>query len=307
MKVQQVTLTVITPFFNSFKFLKNHLERSKALVKDLPIEFIYIDDGSVDKSYYYLKKKIRGFNRIRVYKLKKNFGPGSARNLGIKKSKSSNIIFLDCDDYLIKKGLNELLKYLSVKRSFDLIFFNFIKKNFLNYNLAKKYLSKISLIKNFLRLELDMCPNFYLYNKNFLIKNSIYFHKGIYEDINFVLKCFVKQKKIIRLHYTVYKKNITKNSITNSYTDRHLVDFIKSSIRKVKYFNTNIKNKIKIVKTKDLQYGLRGDYFFANKILNNIIKSKYDLNYININFKKIINSQFKSITKYDEFTKKNLF
>lgn len=308
-KNKKILISIIVPYYNSYIHIMSHLKRAKHVATDLPVEFIYIDDGSIEqKAYHYLKKEIENITNIRVYKLKNNLGPGIARNLGIKKSLSSNIIFLDSDDELIKKELKKLIDYLIMNNEYyDIIFYNFIRKKYKQINLSKKIFNHGQLVKNYLRLELDMCPNFYLYNKNFLINNSIYFQKGIYEDINFCLKCFVHIKKIKRINLTLYKKNVVKNSITSSYSDRHLVDFIKSSLSKFKYFNNVIKNKFKCVKSSDLQYGLRGDYVAARKIFNNIKNSEYSVNYINHKYKKIINKKFAPITEYDKFTKNNLF
>ena len=65
----------------------------------------------------------------------------------------------------------------------------------------------------------------------------------------------------------MFIQNKSINSITNTFTDKHLKDFNKSSFYKFKYFNKNIKNSNKTTNTADCQYGIRGDYIFA-KILS---------------------------------------
>ena len=46
------------------------------------------------------------------------------------------------------------------------------------------------LVKKFLRTEFDMGSNFYLFKKKFLIDKKIFFKKGFFEDILFMLKVF---------------------------------------------------------------------------------------------------------------------
>ena len=46
-----------------------------------------------------------------------------------------------------------------------MIFINYFKKKNLQINLCKKKLPIKSIVKLFLRTELEMCSNFYLFNK----------------------------------------------------------------------------------------------------------------------------------------------
>ena len=156
-----------------------------------------------------IKKKLKTNNSkiFRFFKLKKNSGPGIARNLGVRKSKSEFILFLDIDDKLNISNFNKLFFFLKNNKSKDLIFFNYTnynskKKILHNFNKLKKY----DLIKKFLRTELDMSPNFYLFRRKFLIRNKIFFRKGFYEDIDYILKVYFKSKK----NFFLFKKCLYK-------------------------------------------------------------------------------------------------
>ena len=94
-----IKVSVIIPFYNQKKeFLKQALDSVlNQTIKDL--EVICIDDGSDNFDCFNLVSEIQKIDkRIRLYK-QYHLGSGSARNLGIEKSKGENIMFLDSDDF----------------------------------------------------------------------------------------------------------------------------------------------------------------------------------------------------------------
>ena len=304
----KILITIVTPFYNAKNLLKAHFDKIQSLIKHASVEIIYVDDGSCDYGFEFLKEKTKNLNNIQVIRLNKNNGPGVARNVGIKKANGNFILFLDVDDELFIKGFNKLIYHTKKNLNCDLFFFDYIKKNKdIQINLSKKKLNKDKLIKLFLRTDLDMCPNFYLYRKKFLLRKKIFFQKGFYEDILFVLKVFVFIKEKKHLDEKVYRKNVNKNSITNTFSDKHIKSFIQSSFSKNIFFYKNIFDKFKYIYVSDLQYGLRGDYLFAHKLLLNCKKPKTTVKIIDNSYKKIINENFYASTTYDKTVKKKLF
>lgn len=111
-------ISVIIPTYNRAKLINRSL--SSVLNQTYNnIEIIIIDDGSTDNT----KKIIKKFkdNRIKYIKLKKNKGPGYARNIGIKKSKGEFIAFQDSDDIYHKDKLEKQIINLK-KNNSDLDF-----------------------------------------------------------------------------------------------------------------------------------------------------------------------------------------
>jgi glycosyltransferase involved in cell wall biosynthesis len=304
----EILISIIIPYYNDKNnLLIKYATKLDKILNNLPVEIIYIDDGSTDKSYENLSNINLKSNLFRFIRLKKNNGPGIARNLGIKKSKGQYLIFLDSDDMLIKKGIQKLLEKVRYKKNFDLIFLNYIKKEIKQINLSKSNFTKKDLLKKYLRTELDMGPNFYLFRKKFIQSNKFYFKKGYYEDILFMLKVFTKMKRYSHFLFKVYIKNNNKNSITNNFSFKHLKDFNNACVSKKNYFLSNIDGNFEGINYNDLQFGLRGDYVFSQKILKKCRANYKKIELNKLFYKKIISDKFIPLTTYDKIVMKDLF
>lgn len=90
-------LTIIIPIYNASDYLSGALSSIRR--QNLNIEIILIDDASTE-DYTNILNEYRDLN-IKYIKLKKNKGPGNARNIGLKYANTEYILFLDSDDELI--------------------------------------------------------------------------------------------------------------------------------------------------------------------------------------------------------------
>ncbi len=68
-------------------------------------EIIIVDDGSVDASSDILLSKF--YNQITLIKLGSNFGPATARNIGVRFSRGKILFFLDSDQYISNQDIFE--------------------------------------------------------------------------------------------------------------------------------------------------------------------------------------------------------
>lgn len=304
-----IDISIITPFFNCKKIINKHYDFHKLLINKSNCEIIYVDDSSTDGSYVKLKKIINAEKKknVSIYSLDRNYGPGVARNLAIKKSLGKYLIFLDADDKLNLKAFSKVLKKIKKNNKEDIFFLGYQKKKNPQIDLSKNKFDKKILLKKYLRTELDMNPNFYLFRKNFILNNKIFFQSGFYEDIPFILKCFFYSKKFNFFPEEIYIKNNYRNSITNSFTEKHIFSFVNSSKEKFKFFNLNMRSKLPLSFVDDLQYGLRGDYCFVKKIITKCkLKKNYQKKIINF-YKKLISRKFTPLTGYDKIVKRDLF
>ena len=116
------TTSVVIPTFNRERFIKECVE-SVMFQTTQPDEIIVVDDGSVDNTREILETigfsdAVNGETRLR-YIFQNNKGVSSARNAGIKASRSEYIALLDSDDHWEKNKLENLaeLSYRGTKYS----------------------------------------------------------------------------------------------------------------------------------------------------------------------------------------------
>lgn len=101
-------ISVVIPTYNKAQSLKKAIE-SVLNQTYQNLEVIVIDDGSTDET----KEVVKSFKDPRIiYFWKKNKGPASARNMGIKRAKGKYIAFLDSDDLWLKEKLEKQIDFM---------------------------------------------------------------------------------------------------------------------------------------------------------------------------------------------------
>ena len=101
------SVTVITPCFNCDAYISDTIN-SVINQTYKPIEHIIVDDGSTDNS----SRIIESFgNRVRLLS-QQNMGVSHARNRGLLEAKGEYILFLDGDDILHEKALENLINLI---------------------------------------------------------------------------------------------------------------------------------------------------------------------------------------------------
>ena len=99
-------ISIIILNWNGKEITKDCLNSMKKQINK-NYEIILIDNGSIDGSPEYLKKK---FSFVRLVQNKENLGCSKSYNLGVKKSKGNYIMILNNDVVLDKNFLKELWK-----------------------------------------------------------------------------------------------------------------------------------------------------------------------------------------------------
>lgn len=186
MQKNNLSFSVVIPAYNSAKIIKNAI--SSCLQQTfLPKEIIVIDDCSIDNTVEIIKQ----FNSplIKLLVNSSNRGPSYSRNLGIKNSNSSWILFLDADDIFHKKKIETLNQLILSDLSISAIGHNTkvgLTLNQLNDNYIskipnfKKYTSFMLLLKNRI-----VTPALAISSDNGILFNE----KMIYaEDHDFILR-----------------------------------------------------------------------------------------------------------------------
>ena len=102
-------VSILIPAWNAEETILRTLDSAQAqTIND--IEIIVIDDGSTDSTAELVKGRALADSRIQFHKLEKNFGPATARNVGIARATGDWLALLDADDTMSADRLERLLE-----------------------------------------------------------------------------------------------------------------------------------------------------------------------------------------------------
>jgi len=213
-------LSVIVPVYNVEKYVSTCL--LSILENDLnpaDYELIVIDDGSPDKSMDIVRKLAEKWTNILIF-TQKNTGISGARNTGIRLAKGKYILFVDSDDWLKENSIKNLVQ-LSERFDLDILEFG-----------IQKVKNDLSVIGEFSNSSQSMVFNgidYYnkvryvnsvfnkLYNREFMIKNTLYFIEKIYvEDFELNTRAFLEAKNVMAIPALIYQYRQSPNSITRT-------------------------------------------------------------------------------------------
>ena len=312
-------LSIVIPVYNSSKYLDG-LMRDIILEKYSNLyEIILVNDFSKDNSLSICKKYQKKYTNVSLLSNKSNLGVGTSRNLGLKKSKGKYVFFLDSDDRVNKKNLYDTLKMLN-KIDDEVIFFNFIDHDLKSKNLFsnKKCKNKIFLLKQLYRKQsINYCFQ-YFYNREFILKNRLYFEDIRYaEDFIFITKVFCLMKKFKKIDKILVKHHLNpdglsfkiniKNDITYLYALEVLQKFEKSLTSKIKNYEKAYLNKRKFdclnqLFLRFLNYNFLKIINIKNQLITNKGKIKTDISFYtkkkHNNIKSILDIMFQKILNF---------
>lgn len=179
--------SIIVPVYNAEDYLRECLESiSKQTYPEF--EAILIDDGSTDCSLdicnEFCEKDSR-FNAVSV----PNGGVSSARNIGLDKAQGDYICFIDSDDYVHERYLEDFSEHIL---GHDIVVSDYTRGE----GLGKRGLSEIKKPFPYMReivYEQIKHPNIvsFCINRGIIESNNIRFTRGciIGEDYEFYMKC----------------------------------------------------------------------------------------------------------------------
>lgn len=213
-----IKYSFIVPVYNTEKYLKKCLDSLvNQTYKDF--EIIVVNDGSTDKSSSIISKYQKKYKNIIVID-KENEGLSMARNRGVQKSSGKYIIFVDSDDYVSNKLLEEVDKKIDDS---DILRFQIATEDeeytkineyheegfesMRGYD-AFKYLSSYHFV------EPAWC---YVIRKNYYIENKFSFKRGVYhEDFGLIPYVIYKARKVKSIDFIGYYYIQRNGSIMNN-------------------------------------------------------------------------------------------
>lgn len=229
------TISIIVPIYKAEKYIDECLQ-SILSQSYRNIEVILVDDGSPDKSGSICDAYSKKDSRIKVIH-KKNEGVSKARNDGMKIATGEWIMFVDPDDWIDENICSEFYSQVLKHRADIYICSNYVEypnKKYENFVLdgrsrvlgnSEKYEIQLQLIckkaaKYIPKLHNMAGPWAKLYNRNFLIKNSLEFQPKLKraQDNIFNLYAFEGASKIVYLNKCLYHYRMNSSSIWGRYS-----------------------------------------------------------------------------------------
>lgn len=284
-----IKYSFIVPVYNTEKYLKKCLDSLvNQTYKDF--EIIVVNDGSTDKSSNIISKYQKKYKNIIVID-KENEGLSIARNRGVQKSSGKYIIFVDSDDYVSNKLLEEVDKKIDDS---DILRFQIATEDeeytkineyheegfesMCGYD-AFKYLSSYHFV------EPAWC---YVIRKNYYIENKFSFKKGVYhEDFGLIPYVIYKARKVKSIDFIGYYYIQRNGSIMNNNdykkTVKKAFDMIEQ-YKTMRLFAKNINRKNNL------------DDYFLSYISNSVIVKARELKK---DEKKVYINELKKLNVFD--------
>lgn len=212
-------LSIIVPVYNVEKYIIKCIS-SLLNQNDHNYEIIIVNDGTKDKSIELVKQNFSN-DKIRIIS-QLNGGLSSARNTGLQYAIGEYIWFFDSDDWISNNVLKDIINQLS---SCDILYFKSYYMEKENHTTIYSLPNKESMGVNFVKKRFHHGAPFYIYKKEMLINNNLYFEKGIYhEDTLFTPQTMFKCKSIKEYEVPVYHRLIRENSITTTINPKRCYD-----------------------------------------------------------------------------------
>lgn len=220
---KDILVSIVIPVYNAEIYLKKCI--NSILTQTYKnIQIILVNDGSTDNSAKICEDFLKKDNRIKLIN-KTNGGVSSARNMGIYNCEGDYIVFVDSDDWIDSRHIEDLVNPIFIE-DYDLVVCNYsiVNENKCNKNSSYKQMNNY-INKDFYNLRyLFNSPCLCLYKKRIIKDNSIIFNtiSNFGEDQEFNIKYCMYAKTYFyneKFSYYYYKKKGETLSKRRNYID----------------------------------------------------------------------------------------
>lgn len=206
---------IIIPAYNAHKTIKRTLFSilNQNIINKLKIYIVDdCSDENYNREYNFFKEKMD----ISLIRLDKNMGPGYARQVGVNKSNSKYIMFIDADDVFYDSyAIESILKEIELK----------------NYDLVSGYMIENRKGEILYYLTGTDTLHAKIYKRKFLQNNKIVFPTFYNsEDFAFNIQVFLNKPKYTCVENAIYAYNRRDDSLTgrNYFENKHIKLFCQS-------------------------------------------------------------------------------
>lgn len=230
-------ISVIVPVYNAEKYIKKCIESIISQTYQ-NMELILINDGSKDLSLQICEEFAKKDQRIKVYD-RANGGASAARNTGLTKARGDYIVFVDSDDFVTSKYLENL--YLAAKiGNYDIVQCDFEEVNNTKLSINNVIFDKMHVQEISKKQALnDRVYKVTIWGKiysSFLFDDFKFREGEIYEDDASYYIFVDKAKKIAILNETLYYYYMSENSVMRNDKKDKSTAFIGIYEDRIRYF-----------------------------------------------------------------------
>lgn len=231
---QEAKISIIVPVYNTEKYIEDCI---KSVIHQtyLNWELVLIDDGSTDSSYLICKKYADEDSRICLYR-QSNKGQGAARNYALSVCHGEYITYLDSDDMVHERLLEDLLNVCEESNA-DIVtaqIDTFISKpqyktdeNCMQAEYPGGYFEHFIVEKNWQNHVITSK----LYKKKLILEISFPELRAI-EDEFFLTDVFFKAEKVVSISSVRYFYRQTENSTMRGGYNPHRALIIDALLRR---------------------------------------------------------------------------
>lgn len=229
-------VSVIIPIYGVEKYIERCARSLFQQTMKTGIEFIFVNDATLDNSMEILGKVISEFperkDQIKIINHKENRGLAAVRKTGIKSASGEYVIHCDSDDW-VEPNMYELM-YVEAKR---------VNADIVGCDIYEEYSDRTSLLKQ----EFNLPPHEqavivmnvgsrrierYLWNR--LIRKETYFKLGfdnpninLWEDVSITIPLHIISSRIGYVNKPLYHYNRANvNSLVSSFNEDKLAQLI---------------------------------------------------------------------------------
>lgn len=210
-------ISILIPVYN----VENYIERcARSLMEQTlksGLEYIFINDGSSDKSIDVLEKVISEYkdrkDQVRIIHQPSNIGLSNARLKGLKEAKGKYVINCDSDDW-VEANMYETLLGVAKETDADIVVSDFYHE-FQNKQIIEHFEEKSNI-----DAILSKSGKYWWCTVNRLVKRSLYFDNNIFpipginmlEDVCVMMRLYYFAGKIEYVHIPLYHYDRSRES-----------------------------------------------------------------------------------------------
>lgn len=257
-------VSVIIPVYNVEKYIKRCLQ-SVVSQSYQDLELILVDDCGTDCSIAVAETFLSMIPNL-AYRIERHFvnqGLSEARNTGLRVASGEYIYFLDSDDWLPKNALEKLIRKAKETQAVCVVgeYSECVDTTAevlsvpYRYGKSMSFVEKKNIITFFCGKELPVTAWNKLVRREFLLKNKLYFEKGIYhEDCLWTFQLISLLPSLAVLSDSTYCYSVNPNSIMNQLGVAKIQKRIDSSLIVLDKMKETVNGLIGVPKIKMLLY-----------------------------------------------------